>query len=35
MSKPSRRPGREQIKERARKKNANTSSCADNSVKPG
>jgi hypothetical protein len=34
MSKPSQRPGREEIKERARK-NANNASCADNSVKPG
>ena len=35
MSKPSQRPGREQIKARERKKNANNASCADNSVKPG
>jgi hypothetical protein len=35
MSKPSQRPGREEIKERARKKNANTSWCANNSVTPG
>jgi hypothetical protein len=35
MSKPSQRPGREEIKERTRKKNANNASCADNSVKPG
>ena len=35
MSKPSRRPGREEIKARARKKNTNNASCASNSVKPG
>ncbi len=35
MSKPSQRPGREEIKERARKKNASNGRCADNSVKPG
>jgi hypothetical protein len=35
MSKPSHRSGREQIKERARKKNASNACCADNSVKPG
>jgi hypothetical protein len=35
MSKPSHRPGREEIKERARKKNASNSSYAANSVKPG
>jgi len=34
MSKPSQRPGREEIKERARKKNANNAGCADNSVTP-
>lgn len=35
MSKPSRRAGREDITERARKKNANNASCAKSSVKPG
>jgi hypothetical protein len=35
MSKPSRRPGREDIKEQAKKKNANNADCAKNSVKPG
>jgi hypothetical protein len=34
MSKPSHRRGREDIKEQARKKNANNASCAANSVKP-
>jgi hypothetical protein len=34
MSKPSHRPGREEIKDQARKKNANNASCADSSVKP-
>jgi len=34
MSKPSGRPGREQIKEQARKKNADNAGCAGNSVKP-
>jgi hypothetical protein len=34
MSKPSQRPGREEIKERARKKNSSSASCAGNSVKP-
>ena len=33
MSKPSQRPGREEIKARARKKNASKNSCASNSVK--
>jgi len=35
MSKLSRRPGREQIKEQARKKNANNAGCVANTVKPG
>ncbi len=35
MSKVSRRPGCEEIKERARKKNTNTVCCVGNSVKPG
>jgi hypothetical protein len=35
MSKPSQRPGREEIKERARKKNASNANCAANSVNPG
>ncbi len=35
MSKPSQRPGREAIKEQARKKNTSNNSCAANSVKPG
>jgi hypothetical protein len=35
MSKPSQRPGREELKEQARKKNANNASCAANNVKPG
>jgi hypothetical protein len=35
MSKPSHRPGREELKERARKKNTSNASGADNSVKPG
>jgi hypothetical protein len=34
MSKPSRRPGRKEIKERAKKNGYNTS-CAKSSVKPG
>jgi hypothetical protein len=34
MSKPSRRPGREEIKERARKKNANNANCAASNVQP-
>jgi hypothetical protein len=34
MSKPSQRPGREGLKEQARKKNANSGNCAANSVKP-
>ena len=34
MSKPSHRPGREEIKERARKKNASNASYADFSVTP-
>jgi len=34
MSKPSRRPGREEIKEKARKKNTNNVSCAERGVKP-
>ncbi len=35
MSKPSRRPGREEIKELERKKNASTRSCVNNGSKPG
>ncbi len=35
MSKPSRRAGREEIKERARKKNTNNAGCAASSMKPG
>jgi hypothetical protein len=34
MSKPSHRPGREEIKAQARKKNASNASCVDNNVKP-
>jgi hypothetical protein len=34
MSKPSQRPGREGIKEQARKKNANNASCVESSVQP-
>jgi len=35
MSKPSQRPGREDIQEQARKKNANNAGCANNNVTPG
>jgi hypothetical protein len=34
MSKPSQRPGREEIKAQARKKNTSNNSCAVSSVKP-
>ena len=35
MSEPSRRSGREAIKQTQRKKNTNNASCANNSVPPG
>ncbi len=35
MSKPSHRPGREEIKAQARKKNANNASCVVSGVNPG